>query len=139
MPLHHKQDSCRTRLVAYLLCLGWLTHCELTYISGIPEYRTRVLYIPQRPSLLPGTPRAFLETVQGFRSRQRSSDKTVTHENPIDIAHSWGLPSDVWDRAWFTLSGGEAQRISLAIGIGIPGAEIVLLDGESRNPARVPT
>lgn len=58
----------------------------------------------------------------------------ATHENPIDIAHSWGLPNDVWDRAWSTLSGGEAQRVSLAIGIGIPGAEIVLLDGESQTP-----
>ena len=92
-----------------------------------------MLYIPQRPSLLPGTPRAFLETVQTFGSRQRSSDKQATHENPIDIAHSWGLPNDAWDRAWSTLSGGEAQRISLAIGIGIPGAEIVLLDGEAQN------
>ena len=125
--------------MTFLLFLDQVIHCESTFVVGIPKYRTRVLYIPQRPSLLPGTPRAFLETVQGFGSRQRSGDKGTAHDNSIDIAHSWGVPSDVWDRAWSTLSGGEAQRISLAIGIGIPGAEIVLLDGESQNPTKVPT
>ena len=121
------------------LSLDQITYCESTFVAGVPKYRTRVLYIPQRPSLLPGTPRAFLETVQGFNSRRSSSGRDAKHENPIDIAHSWGLPSDVWDRAWSTLSGGEAQRISLAIGVGISGAEIVLLDGESQNPTRLPT
>ena len=125
--------------MASLLSLDQVSYGELTFVAGIPKYRTRVLYIPQRPSLLPGTPREFLEMVQGFGARQSSGDKGATHDNSIDIAHSWGVPSDVWDRAWSTLSGGEAQRMSLAIGMGIPGAEIVLLDGESQNSTGVPT
>ena len=32
-------------------------------------------------------------------------------------------------QTWSTLSGGEAQRIALAIAVGIGGAEVVLLDG----------
>ena len=35
-------------------------------------------------------------------------------------------------REWATLSGGEGQRLALAIALGIGGAELVLLDGESR-------
>lgn len=34
-------------------------------------------------------------------------------------------------REWGTLSGGEGQRLALAIALGIGGAEVVLLDGES--------
>jgi len=37
----------------------------------------------------------------------------------------------MWAREWSTLSGGEGQRIALAIAIGLGGAEVVLLDGES--------
>lgn len=37
----------------------------------------------------------------------------------------------MWAREWSTLSGGEGQRIALAIAIGIGGAEVVLLDGMS--------
>jgi len=36
----------------------------------------------------------------------------------------------MWAREWSTLSGGEGQRIALAIAVGIGGAEVVLLDGE---------
>lgn len=34
----------------------------------------------------------------------------------------------LWTRDWATLSGGEGQRIALAIAVGIGGAEIILLD-----------
>ena len=47
----------------------------------------------------------------------------------VELAESWGVDSSAWDRAWSSLSGGEAQRISLSLAVGIPGAEILLLDG----------
>jgi ABC-type molybdate transport system ATPase subunit len=40
----------------------------------------------------------------------------------------------MWARDWSTLSGGEGQRIALAIAVGLGGAEVVLLDGESPPP-----
>jgi ABC-type Mn2+/Zn2+ transport system ATPase subunit len=36
----------------------------------------------------------------------------------------------LWDREWAALSGGEAQRIVLAVALGMDTAEILLLDGE---------
>ena len=36
----------------------------------------------------------------------------------------------MWAREWSTLSGGEGQRVALAIAIGLGGAVVVLLDGE---------
>jgi ABC-type thiamine transport system ATPase subunit len=41
----------------------------------------------------------------------------------------------MWHRGWSTLSGGEGQRIALAIAVGVGGAEVVLLDGECFVPS----
>ncbi|GAB1517994.1 hypothetical protein RhiTH_001051 [Rhizoctonia solani] len=117
---------------------------------GIPTYRTKVLYVPQRPSMLPSTPRHFLTTINEFSSRavhkerpQNSTFGTASQEHrpdedrtqletgphdPFQIAKEWGLSDDVWNREWATLSGGEAQRVLLAIACGLRGTEILLLD-----------
>jgi ABC-type iron transport system FetAB ATPase subunit len=92
---------------------------------GVPKYRTLVQYIPQRPPLLPGTPLDFLNTCKSFASR----DKEVLH-NPLELAAGWGVDKTLWMRDWGTLSGGEGQRIAMAIAIGLGGAEVLLLDGE---------
>ena len=42
----------------------------------------------------------------------------------------WGVDSGLWDRPWTTLSGGEAQRVALAVAVGLDCADILLLDGE---------
>lgn len=46
------------------------------------------------------------------------------------MAAEWGIDKVLWGREWQTLSGGEGQRLALAIAIGIGGAEVVLLDGK---------
>jgi ABC-type dipeptide/oligopeptide/nickel transport system ATPase subunit len=51
--------------------------------------------------------------------------------DPYRIAEEWGIERTMWAREWSTLSGGEGQRVALAIAIGLGGAEVVLLDGES--------
>ncbi|KAH8117570.1 P-loop containing nucleoside triphosphate hydrolase protein [Phellopilus nigrolimitatus] len=103
---------------------------------GVPNYRTRVLYVPQRPSLLPGTPRDFLKQLSTFRaykaqSEGRDGDSATGFSfdtRAVDIAESWGVEEALWDRPWTTLSGGEAQRIALAAALGLNCAEVVLLD-----------
>ena len=98
---------------------------------GIPRYRTLVQYVPQHPSLLPGTPLDFLTTIQKFGSRKADdSNTTNTTMDPMELAQDWGLDKTYWRREWSTLSGGEAQRMALAISVGIGGAEVILLDGQ---------
>jgi len=98
----------------------------------IPTYRTRVLYVPQRTSLLPGTPRDFIDVISSFSSRKKSKhDDHAFHadlERVIGVAKAWGIDEELWDRDWLNLSGGEAQRIALAVAVGLNAAEIVLLD-----------
>ncbi|KAH8086949.1 P-loop containing nucleoside triphosphate hydrolase protein [Filobasidium floriforme] len=99
---------------------------------GLPEYRTKVLYIPQRPSLLPGTPHDFLRTISSFSSRRGKGKLASTSNEAFDravkLARGWGIEPYLWDREWAELSGGEAQRLGLAVGLGLGGAEVVLLD-----------
>jgi len=100
---------------------------------GVPTYRTRVLYVPQRPSLLPGTPHDFLTVISSFSSRGKRSKHNdpiyvMDMERPIEVAKAWGIEEELWDRNWSNLSGGEAQRVAMAIAVGLNAAEILLLD-----------
>lgn len=109
---------------------------RLIRLKGIPTYRTRVLYLPQRPSLLPGTPRDFLKVISSFSSRKRSAKSKLNEhisatdaERPIEVAKAWGIEEELWDRNWSNLSGGESQRVAMAIAVGLNAAEVLLLDG----------
>lgn len=136
----HSPTVCGTMSTAP--CPSCLQVLNRNYYTGIPTYRTRVLYVPQRPSLLPGTPRDFLKTISTFSSRNprsgllqrkgHDSDNTAVPDlkSPLEVAKAWGIEDELWDRSWGNLSGGESQRISLAIGVGLRNAEILLLDGE---------
>lgn len=85
--------------------------------------------------MLPGTPRDFLSIIHSFASRQSSSSSNARKhresvDNAVKIAEEFGIEEELWEREWSTLSGGEAQRMSLAVSLGIEGAEVLLLDGQ---------
>jgi ABC-type iron transport system FetAB ATPase subunit len=109
----------------------------LRYIAavGVPAFRTRVFYVPQRPALLQGTPRDFLGAIASFQSRKsglKSDAGGLTY--PLEVAKAWGIDDELWDRNWSNLSGGESQRIALATAVGLNTAEVLLLDGEDVFP-----
>ncbi|KAF9332109.1 hypothetical protein BG006_005026 [Podila minutissima] len=91
---------------------------------GIPTWRSRIMYIPQRTAMLEGTPLDFLERVHSFAVHRRAK---TTYADPIEIALDWGIRPELWHSRWNTLSGGEMQRISLAIGCSLQ-PDILLLD-----------
>ncbi|GAO46995.1 ATP-binding cassette transporter [Saitoella complicata NRRL Y-17804] len=94
---------------------------------GIPPWRTLIQYVPQRPPLLPGTPHDFWNTLTSFsaqRSRQTSED---IYDDPVEIAAQWNVPRNLWTSEFSTLSGGEVQRITLAIAVALNPA-VLLLD-----------
>lgn len=104
---------------------------------GIPAFRTRVLYVPQRPSLLPGTPRDFVYSVSELKSHRAYKSEKPEKGAPLhvfkratEVAGQWGVEMDLWERDWSNLSGGEAQRIALAVALALDTAEVLLLDGK---------
>jgi ABC-type dipeptide/oligopeptide/nickel transport system ATPase subunit len=51
-------------------------------------------------------------------------------KRPLEVAQTLGIDAELWDRNWSDLSGGESQRVSLAIAVGLNAAEVLLLDGQ---------
>ncbi|KAF5315855.1 hypothetical protein D9611_004701 [Ephemerocybe angulata] len=124
-----------------LKCIGHLVTYDghilyrgkTTQQIGIPLYRTKVLYVPQRPSLLPGSPVDFLRTILSLGAHQVHLKETNSgfkevHKRATEISHQWGVSDDLWERDWTQLSGGEAQRLLLAVAVSLDTAEVLLLD-----------
>ncbi|KAG9008553.1 hypothetical protein FRB94_009427 [Tulasnella sp. JGI-2019a] len=102
-----------------------LLHGQKPQEYGIPNFRTKVLYVPQRPSMLPSTPRVFLRRIEGYAARKEDKDN---EQAAIELGQQWSLEDDIWDRPWTSLSGGEAQRTFLAIACTLKNTEVLLLD-----------
>ncbi|KAF9264671.1 P-loop containing nucleoside triphosphate hydrolase protein [Marasmius fiardii PR-910] len=135
--LQGKSGSGKTTLLKCIAHLNLyegevLLHGKSPKSYGIPSYRVKVAYIPQRPSILPGTPRDFLITAKAFKARQQSDSGNVSNVeevgDPFEVAQAFGIEVNLWDESWPHLSGGESQRIALSIGIGLELAEVLLLD-----------
>ncbi|KIY66551.1 P-loop containing nucleoside triphosphate hydrolase protein [Cylindrobasidium torrendii FP15055 ss-10] len=95
---------------------------------GIPYFRTKVSYVPQRPPILPGSPRDFVSALYALGARKSPNSTTTGIQSIIEMGATLGLEECLWDREWASLSGGESQRAALAVAIGLNTAEILLLD-----------
>ena len=51
-------------------------------------------------------------------------------DRPVEVGSQFGVDPKLWSRNWAELSGGEGQRIMMAIGVSLGTAEVLLLDGE---------
>ena len=55
-------------------------------------------------------------------------------DRPLEVGSRFGVDPSLWGRNWNDLSGGEGQRIMMAIGVALGTAEVLLLDGEFLPP-----
>lgn len=107
------------------------------YLDGIhcsrvrgPEWRCRVVYVPQDRPTLSGSPMEFYDLLRGFRAQRRRcalSGRDYDDDTLAKITANWGLDASKLEQPWSTLSGGEAQRCSLGIALALR-PEVLLLD-----------
>ncbi|KAG5635862.1 hypothetical protein H0H81_009845 [Sphagnurus paluster] len=115
--LRGKSGSGKTTLlkcIAHLVLYdGEVLYCGSTPKAfGVPSFRTRVLYVPQRPSMLPGTPRDFLTTITALEAHKAHAHALKKDHKPphdpfaraLHISRAWDVDPQLWGREWANLS-----------------------------------
>ncbi len=87
--------------------------------NTVVEWRQQVRYVTQSKIQIPGTPLQFIKKIQSFRSWNLDGNR-----KEIDfmkhISHhlrQWGMGLDSLNKDWAVLSGGESQRVLMAISL----------------------
>ena len=76
----------------------------------LPKYRSRVMYVPQRPAIQEATAEAAFRMPFGFRSHH---EKTYSSSRAMHWLQTLGRGPEFLTRPGSTLSGGEAQIVTL--------------------------
>jgi ABC-type glutathione transport system ATPase component len=94
-------------------------------------WRKQVLYVPQTKIDIPGTPTSLLENISSFKAWKNAdvnapSSAQMTKDVEA-LTQKWEIAPKLLDSEWRILSGGECQRILLAIALASQPM-VILLD-----------
>ena len=92
--------------------------------ASVPQFRSRAIYIPQKPALFDGTVEENLKRPYQLRIHQ---DKQFDRQQTLERLEILGRDESFLDKGYQDLSGGEAQLTALLRGIQLDPV-VLLLD-----------
>jgi ABC-type iron transport system FetAB ATPase subunit len=82
------------------------------------EWRKQVRYVTQYKVDVPGTPCDFIQRVTSFQSwKKLKGAKEDMLTTTRELVQAWGLEAACLEKEWALLSGGEAQRVIVALAL----------------------
>ncbi len=102
---------------------------RISLCQDMTAWRRHMLYVPQTKVEIPGTPLDFLQKICSFALRVHDSpDETARmKERVVQLVKAWGVNQSLLDSEWKTLSGGESQKMLLAVAMA-SRPKVILLD-----------
>jgi len=102
---------------------------------SMPFWRKTVRYVPQTKVDIPGTPNDLIMKITSFNTWKRENEvsgmpsysdmKSATRK----LARNWGMSINLLNSEWKVLSGGESQRMLIAISLSsLCKGGVILLD-----------
>jgi len=89
----------------------------------VVNWRKQIRYVTQTKVQVPGTPFQFIKKILSFQSWKDVDDRNdviIEHDFMKHVSHhirQWGMDHESLNKEWSILSGGESQRVLMAIAL----------------------
>ena len=85
--------------------------------KNMTQWRQQVRYVTQTRITITGTPAEFIRRICSFQANQGKLSAPRLHLKARHLIGTLGMSEDKMQQDWKDLSGGEAQRMIVAIGL----------------------